>query len=164
MLCISDERPEPVHFYEYGPKDVATIFFYMLIAIILHAVIQEYILDVSWPLLDGCTYFGFDKFLALKMAFLSTSSTCHEVLDIWCQKSTNCSFSESLQGLLEQGLGICGPSESDSYKPSPAWPRMRGVHRHLEAHSFSVSMLETSLTVLSLLSQKIYSLSVKKRY
>ncbi|XP_042321870.1 translocating chain-associated membrane protein 1-like 1 isoform X3 [Sceloporus undulatus] len=41
----TDERPEPVHFYEYGPKDVATIFFYMLIAIILHAVIQEYILD-----------------------------------------------------------------------------------------------------------------------
>ncbi|KAJ6665627.1 hypothetical protein lerEdw1_001997 [Lerista edwardsae] len=40
-----DDRPEPVHFYEYGPKDMATIFFYMLIAIILHAVIQEYVLD-----------------------------------------------------------------------------------------------------------------------
>nr|XP_028590952.1 translocating chain-associated membrane protein 1-like 1 isoform X2 [Podarcis muralis]XP_028590953.1 translocating chain-associated membrane protein 1-like 1 isoform X2 [Podarcis muralis] len=45
VTYTTDERPEPVHFYEYGPKDVATIFFYMLIAIILHAVIQEYILD-----------------------------------------------------------------------------------------------------------------------
>ncbi|XP_034269736.1 translocating chain-associated membrane protein 1-like 1 isoform X1 [Pantherophis guttatus] len=40
-----DDGSDPVHFYEYGPKDMATIFFYMLIAIILHAVIQEYILD-----------------------------------------------------------------------------------------------------------------------
>ncbi|KAF7240927.1 Translocating chain-associated membrane protein 1-like 1 [Varanus komodoensis] len=45
VTYTTDDRPEPVHFYEYGPKDVATIFFYMLIAIILHAVIQEYILD-----------------------------------------------------------------------------------------------------------------------
>ncbi|KGL72984.1 Translocating chain-associated membrane protein 1-like 1, partial [Tinamus guttatus] len=40
-----DGQSEHVHFYDYGPKDIATIFFYMLIAIILHAVIQEYILD-----------------------------------------------------------------------------------------------------------------------
>ncbi|NXG35750.1 TR1L1 protein, partial [Dromaius novaehollandiae] len=40
-----DDKSEHVHFYDYGPKDIATIFFYMLIAIILHAVIQEYILD-----------------------------------------------------------------------------------------------------------------------
>ncbi|XP_053099393.1 translocating chain-associated membrane protein 1-like 1 isoform X1 [Hemicordylus capensis] len=45
VTYTTDDRPEPVHFYEYGPKDMATIFFYMLIAIILHAVIQEYILD-----------------------------------------------------------------------------------------------------------------------
>uniref|UniRef100_A0A4W3J2X4 Translocating chain-associated membrane protein n=1 Tax=Callorhinchus milii TaxID=7868 RepID=A0A4W3J2X4_CALMI len=36
---------DSISFYEYGLKDLATIFFYMLIAIILHAVIQEYILD-----------------------------------------------------------------------------------------------------------------------
>lgn len=33
--------------YHYGPKDLATILFYILITIILHAVVQEYILDVS---------------------------------------------------------------------------------------------------------------------
>lgn len=38
---------ESVNLYEYGPKDVATVFFYLLIAVILHALIQEYILDVS---------------------------------------------------------------------------------------------------------------------
>ena len=33
--------------YHYGPKDLVTVLFYILIAIILHAVVQEYILDVS---------------------------------------------------------------------------------------------------------------------
>lgn len=41
---------ESVNLYEYGPKDVATVFFYLLIAVILHALIQEYILDVSTSL------------------------------------------------------------------------------------------------------------------
>ncbi|KAM9647868.1 translocating chain-associated membrane protein 1-like 1 isoform 4-T4 [Morphnus guianensis] len=40
-----DDNSEQFHFYDYGPKDFATIFFYMLVAINLHAVIQEYILD-----------------------------------------------------------------------------------------------------------------------
>ncbi|XP_048189648.1 translocating chain-associated membrane protein 1-like 1 [Perognathus longimembris pacificus] len=31
--------------YYYGVKDLATVFFYMLVAIILHATIQEYVLD-----------------------------------------------------------------------------------------------------------------------
>uniref|UniRef100_A0A8C5L3T2 Translocating chain-associated membrane protein n=1 Tax=Jaculus jaculus TaxID=51337 RepID=A0A8C5L3T2_JACJA len=31
--------------YHYGVKDLATVFFYMLVAIILHATIQEYVLD-----------------------------------------------------------------------------------------------------------------------
>ncbi|XP_003800116.1 translocating chain-associated membrane protein 1-like 1 [Otolemur garnettii] len=31
--------------YHYGAKDLATIFFYMLVAIIVHASIQEYVLD-----------------------------------------------------------------------------------------------------------------------
>uniref|UniRef100_A0A3P9L858 Translocating chain-associated membrane protein n=1 Tax=Oryzias latipes TaxID=8090 RepID=A0A3P9L858_ORYLA len=42
---VLDEKSEPVNFYRYGPKDVATVFFYLLIAVILHALIQEYILD-----------------------------------------------------------------------------------------------------------------------
>ncbi|EMP35739.1 Translocating chain-associated membrane protein 1 [Chelonia mydas] len=49
VTYTTDDRSEPIHFYEYGPKDIATIFFYMLIAIILHAVIQEYILDEDIP-------------------------------------------------------------------------------------------------------------------
>ncbi|XP_039590638.1 translocating chain-associated membrane protein 1-like 1 isoform X2 [Polypterus senegalus] len=40
-----EEKLEPINFYRYGPKDMATVFFYVLIAIILHALIQEYILD-----------------------------------------------------------------------------------------------------------------------
>ncbi|NP_001086625.1 translocating chain-associated membrane protein 1-like 1 [Xenopus laevis] len=36
---------EQASLYHYGIKDMATVFFYMLVAIILHAVIQEYILD-----------------------------------------------------------------------------------------------------------------------
>lgn len=42
---VLDEKTEPVNLYQYGPKDVATVFFYLLIAVILHALIQEYILD-----------------------------------------------------------------------------------------------------------------------
>lgn len=36
----------PVNYFHHGLKDVATVFFYMLVAIIMHAIIQEYILDV----------------------------------------------------------------------------------------------------------------------
>ncbi|XP_037364153.1 translocating chain-associated membrane protein 1-like 1 [Talpa occidentalis] len=31
--------------YQYGVKDLATVFFYMLVVIILHATLQEYVLD-----------------------------------------------------------------------------------------------------------------------
>lgn len=34
--------------YGAGLKDACTIFFYFMIAIVLHAVIQEYVLDVSF--------------------------------------------------------------------------------------------------------------------
>lgn len=52
---FTDERNDSINYYAYGFKDLATIFFYMLIAIILHAVIQEYILDVSENL--SCIFF-----------------------------------------------------------------------------------------------------------
>lgn len=42
-VCLEGE----VTFYHYGWKDSATILFYFFIAIILHAVVQEYLLDVS---------------------------------------------------------------------------------------------------------------------
>ncbi|KAK2814964.1 hypothetical protein Q7C36_023230 [Tachysurus vachellii] len=35
----------PVNYFHHGLKDVATVFFYMLVAIIMHAIVQEYILD-----------------------------------------------------------------------------------------------------------------------
>ncbi|KAL1006295.1 hypothetical protein UPYG_G00070390 [Umbra pygmaea] len=34
-----------VNHFHHGLKDLATIFFYMLVAIIMHAIIQEYVLD-----------------------------------------------------------------------------------------------------------------------
>ncbi|XP_077464355.1 translocating chain-associated membrane protein 1-like 1 isoform X2 [Stigmatopora argus] len=42
---VLDVKNDPVNLYHYGPKDVATVFFYLLIIVILHALIQEYILD-----------------------------------------------------------------------------------------------------------------------
>lgn len=50
MFFLADEKMESANLYEYGPKDVATVFFYLLIGVILHALIQEYILDVSTSL------------------------------------------------------------------------------------------------------------------
>uniref|UniRef100_A0A4W3GK10 Translocating chain-associated membrane protein n=1 Tax=Callorhinchus milii TaxID=7868 RepID=A0A4W3GK10_CALMI len=41
----TDEKAEQATLYHYGFKDVATVFFYTLIAIILHAILQEYVLD-----------------------------------------------------------------------------------------------------------------------
>ncbi|KFV58829.1 Translocating chain-associated membrane protein 1-like 1, partial [Gavia stellata] len=45
VTYTTGDNSEQFHFYDYGPKDIATIFFYMLVAINLHAVIQQYILD-----------------------------------------------------------------------------------------------------------------------
>lgn len=47
-VCVT-EGPEElaVNHFHHGIKDLATIFFYMLVAIIMHAIIQEYVLDVS---------------------------------------------------------------------------------------------------------------------
>lgn len=46
VAIIISSDSETVH-YHYGPKDLVTILFYIFITIILHAVVQEYILDVS---------------------------------------------------------------------------------------------------------------------
>ena len=42
-----DEPAVPKTFFTYGIRDLFTIFFYCLIAIVLHAILQEYIIDVS---------------------------------------------------------------------------------------------------------------------
>lgn len=36
---------EEVITYSHGPKDICSVFFYLLIAVVLHAVVQEYVLD-----------------------------------------------------------------------------------------------------------------------
>ncbi|XP_021054390.1 translocating chain-associated membrane protein 2 isoform X1 [Mus pahari] len=43
-ISVPTADSETVH-YHYGPKDLVTILFYVCITIILHAVVQEYILD-----------------------------------------------------------------------------------------------------------------------
>lgn len=47
FLLLEKQSTETVTLYHYGIKDLATVFFYMLVAIIIHAIIQEYVLDVS---------------------------------------------------------------------------------------------------------------------
>ncbi|XP_029610971.1 translocating chain-associated membrane protein 1-like 1 [Salmo trutta] len=44
-VTISANEESVVNHFHYGLKDVATVFFYMLVAIIIHAIIQEYVLD-----------------------------------------------------------------------------------------------------------------------
>ncbi|XP_061121598.1 translocating chain-associated membrane protein 1 [Syngnathus typhle] len=46
-VTISTNGPEEtaISHFHHGIKDLATIFFYMLVAIIMHAIIQEYVLD-----------------------------------------------------------------------------------------------------------------------
>ncbi|OXB68740.1 hypothetical protein ASZ78_012939 [Callipepla squamata] len=45
--ATEEQSAETISLYHYGIKDLATIFFYMLVAIIIHAIIQEYVLDVQ---------------------------------------------------------------------------------------------------------------------
>uniref|UniRef100_A0A3B3S0C2 Translocation associated membrane protein 1 n=1 Tax=Paramormyrops kingsleyae TaxID=1676925 RepID=A0A3B3S0C2_9TELE len=46
-VTITSNGPEEtsVNYFHHGLKDLATVFFYMLVAIIMHAIIQEYVLD-----------------------------------------------------------------------------------------------------------------------
>lgn len=48
-FAVFAEGPDeaPINYFHHGIKDLATVFFYMLVAIIMHAIIQEYVLDVS---------------------------------------------------------------------------------------------------------------------
>ncbi|EPY76084.1 translocating chain-associated membrane protein 1 [Camelus ferus] len=43
-----EQATESAFLYYYGIKDLATVFFYMLVAIIIHAIIQEYVLDENY--------------------------------------------------------------------------------------------------------------------
>uniref|UniRef100_A0A8C3G0P7 Translocating chain-associated membrane protein n=2 Tax=Cyclopterus lumpus TaxID=8103 RepID=A0A8C3G0P7_CYCLU len=44
-IDISNRPSTTVNHFHHGIKDLATTFFYMLVAIIMHAIIQEYVLD-----------------------------------------------------------------------------------------------------------------------
>ncbi|XP_074843201.1 translocating chain-associated membrane protein 1 isoform X2 [Carettochelys insculpta] len=44
-IPATEQSTETISLYHYGIKDLATVFFYMLVAIIIHAIIQEYVLD-----------------------------------------------------------------------------------------------------------------------
>ncbi|KAF4803153.1 Translocating chain-associated membrane protein 1-like 1 [Turdus rufiventris] len=46
--ATEEQSAETISLYHYGIKDLATIFFYMLVAIIIHAIIQEYVLDENY--------------------------------------------------------------------------------------------------------------------
>jgi len=48
---------DEVFYYTYGLKDFFTTIFYVLISIVVHAVIQEYVLDVSVEMSTGMIYF-----------------------------------------------------------------------------------------------------------
>lgn len=57
LVCLSEGPEETaVNHFHHGIKDLATVFFYMLVAIIMHAIIQEYMLDVSETLWE-CLFF-----------------------------------------------------------------------------------------------------------
>ncbi|GAB1284803.1 Translocating chain-associated membrane protein 1 [Apodemus speciosus] len=43
--ATEEQATESASLYYYGIKDLATVSFYMLVAIIIHAIIQEYVLD-----------------------------------------------------------------------------------------------------------------------
>lgn len=53
--------------YTYGLKDAAMVFFYSMAAIIFHAIVQEYVLDVSQKNLLNSVFFSFYQ---LKISFL----------------------------------------------------------------------------------------------
>ncbi|KAK7825050.1 hypothetical protein U0070_014807 [Myodes glareolus] len=46
--AAEEQATESASLYYYGFKDLATVFFYMLVAIIIHAIIQEYVLDEDY--------------------------------------------------------------------------------------------------------------------
>lgn len=45
-LDATEEVPSQT-FYKAGPKDLLAVFFYTMVMILFHAIIQEFILDVS---------------------------------------------------------------------------------------------------------------------
>lgn len=46
-VTVDDPQTEDITYFTSGWKDVCAVFFYFLICIVIHAIVQEYILDVS---------------------------------------------------------------------------------------------------------------------
>jgi hypothetical protein len=78
IICFNYlSRNEPF-LYESGWRDGPAVFFYTLICIIMHAILQEYVLDVSWIDLILMSLFakkkrstGFKFFMTLNVFYLS---------------------------------------------------------------------------------------------
>ena len=49
IILSTDTAGEEITLYTPGAKDLCAGFFYLLICIVVHAVVQEYVLDVSIP-------------------------------------------------------------------------------------------------------------------
>lgn len=43
----TSNQMDPYIKYTYGSKDICAVFFYLLLCIVTHAIVQEYVLDVS---------------------------------------------------------------------------------------------------------------------
>lgn len=47
LFTETEVQEDQMIMYTHGAKDISCVFFYTLICIVIHAVIQEYVLDVS---------------------------------------------------------------------------------------------------------------------
>ena len=66
------ELSEPKVLYTYGLKDTFLVFFYTIVAVIFHAIVQEYILDVSHPFIFICFHLAtFKPYLTITIIVLT---------------------------------------------------------------------------------------------
>lgn len=49
-VVVVESSTSEVSFYTYGIRDLCSTLYYTMLAIVLHAVLQEYVLDVSTTL------------------------------------------------------------------------------------------------------------------
>uniref|UniRef100_UPI00358F0C59 translocating chain-associated membrane protein 1-like isoform X2 n=1 Tax=Myxine glutinosa TaxID=7769 RepID=UPI00358F0C59 len=58
-ILPEEEGEEPVTVYEYGVRDCATVFFYTTVAIVLHGMVQEHILDEEFTTQPSSLWEGY---------------------------------------------------------------------------------------------------------
>ena len=91
-------------FYTYGLKDLFTIFFYVLICIVVHAVIQEYILDVRF--LSNCftLYYIVLYFLYSSISIVLLTAWSYQKHSRSQQWHCQSLHAEALQATVSEGL------------------------------------------------------------